>query len=102
MKTKFLRIGKSSVAMVLSFLMIVSTVIVGSLGTIDASADVSVSSDGSAILFIDYRTYNKWWGNNSSTQYAHVFNKTSQVYEDLTFSKTSIDGVEYVKLPKGE
>jgi len=101
MKTKYLRIGKSSVAVLLSFLMVVSTMLVGSLGTIDVSADSSVSSDGSAILFIDYRTNNTWWGNGSSNQFGYVFNSTSNT-GGLSFKKTSISGVEYIELPEGD
>lgn len=38
MKTKFLRIGRGTLSFVLSFMMIVSTMLVGTVGTIDASA----------------------------------------------------------------
>lgn len=38
MKTKFLRVGRGTLSFVLSFMMIVSTMLVGTVGTIDASA----------------------------------------------------------------
>lgn len=58
MKTKFLRIGKSSLSMTLSLMMIVSTVFFGSFGTADAittsdTASVDVVEDAAADINVD-------------------------------------------------
>ena len=68
MKKKFKRFGKSSLSFVLSLLMIVSTFIVGNIGSIDASAEDVTFGSG---IYYYLKFEDSWMFDNSAVFYVY-------------------------------
>ncbi len=72
MKKKFKRFGKSSISLLLSLLMIVSCMAVGSLGSIEAKADTNLTLDEDTMMYYSIDSSIDWWNDNDCVHYVYV------------------------------
>ncbi len=96
MKKKFKSFGRSSVSLLLSLLMIVSCVIVGNVGTIEAKADSGITGPKTM-----YYTANENWRAANAKQWIYLCNGTSNaIWVEPTLVQNSTDTYTF-DIPSG-
>lgn len=98
MKTKLSRVGKSSLSLILSVMMIFSTMLIGTITTANAA---TFTSDGNAILYFNPNPSSaSTWSQANAQLYLYFFNGSNYKWsEKATLIDTSH---AYVKVPEGD
>lgn len=97
MKTKFSRFGRSSVSVILAVMMLLSTMLVGTVTTVNAAS--SITSDGTAVFYFNPNP-NDWWSSSKAKLYLYFFGDSNGA--KWSNEATVIDSSHaYVKIPSG-
>lgn len=101
MKTKIKHISRRALSLILCFIMMFSTLMVGMVSAANAA---TISSDGSARLYFNMSAVN-WWsaGTNGDGNFAYFFNSNNSK-EGWSAHSVQYDnnGIYYVVIPSGE
>lgn len=97
MKTNFKRIGKQSISIVLAVMMMLSTMLVG---TVTSNA-ATVSSDGTGILYFNM-TAVSWWDTSGANggNFAYFYGSNGNAWSEKAVKYQ--DDIYYVNIPKGD
>lgn len=101
MKMKIKRISKSTLSVILALMMVLSTMLIGTISTANAATTGSITSDGSTILYFNMSAVS-WWGDDpdNTGKFAYFYESgTNNGWSDN--AKQYSDNIYYVTIPSG-
>ena len=98
MKTKISHLGRSTVSVILAVMMLLSTMLIGTVSTVNAVT--SITSDGSAVFYFNPNPSNaSTWSEKGAKFYVYFYNENGNAWSD---EATVLDSSHaYVKIPSG-
>ena len=98
MKTKISHLGRSTVSVILAVMMLLSTMLIGTVSTVNAVT--SITSDGSVVFYFNPKPSSaNDWSDASAKLYVYFFNDSGNAWSD---EATVLDSSHaYVKIPSG-
>ena len=98
MKTKISHLGRSTVSVILAVMMLLSTMLIGTVSTVNAAS--SITSDGTAVFYFNPKPSSaNTWSDASAELYVYFFNDSGNAWSNKA---TVLDSSHaYVQIPSG-
>lgn len=102
MKMKIKRISKSTLSVILALMMVLSTMLIGTISTANAATTGSITSDGSTILYFNMSAV-LWWGNDpdNTGKFAYFYESGTNNNGWSDNAKQYSENIYYVTIPSG-